>query len=104
MLAVSDDKGGEITVDPTIVEADRARSVHVLGFTSDDELLLSESAGSFSVDEWGKVLEKGQRICCEQRDSGLDTAMEGGGIEARGVKDFIRSVMETKLAADLQWK
>jgi len=95
---------GDVIVDPTIVEVDRAKSVHVLAFTSDKELLLSESEGSFSVDEWTKVLESAQRLCCETRGSGLDTAMGGGGIESQSIQDFIRATMETKVAADLHWK
>ena len=94
----------DVIVDPTAVEADRARSLHVLGFTSQDELLLSESQGSFSADEWNKILELGQRVCCQHQQPGLDTAMAGGNHESRSMKDFIRSVIEAKVAEDLYWK
>lgn len=101
LLAISE--GGGLIVDPTAVEASRATSVHALGFTSDDELLLVESEGSFSPDEWSKVLREGERICCQQ--PGEDTAMDGGSsLESASIKDFIRAVMETKVAGDLHWK
>lgn len=103
-LAIPDGEGSEITVDPTIVEADRAKSVHVLGFTSDNKLLLLESEGAFSVEELNKVLETGQRVCGQRQGSEADTVMGDGGIESRSIKDFIRSAMETKVAADLHWK
>ncbi|POR31281.1 Exosome complex component rrp46 [Tolypocladium paradoxum] len=94
----------DIVVDPGLAEADKAQSMHVLGFTSDDELLLAESAGSFTAEEWDKILQTGQRICCQGHDSGLETAMSGDGLESQSIKAFIRSVMETKTSADLYWK
>ena len=87
-----------------MVQVDNAKSVHVLGFTSDDELLLAESSGSFSTEEWDKVLETGQRVCCQGRNAGLDTAMADDSTESASIRRFIRSVMETKTAADLHWK
>ncbi|KAF4979014.1 hypothetical protein FZEAL_4689 [Fusarium zealandicum] len=104
VLAIPEAEGQDIIVDPTAVEADRAKSVHVLGFTSQDELLLSESEGSFSPDEWTKVLQLGQRICCEHQQPGFDTAMSGNDAESKGMRQFIRSVMEAKVAEDLYWK
>ncbi|KAH7022758.1 ribosomal protein S5 domain 2-type protein [Ilyonectria destructans] len=103
VIAIPDDNT-DVIVDPTAVEADRARSLHVLGFTSQDELLLSESEGSFTVDEWNKVLELGQRICCQHQQPGLDTAMAGDNHESRSMKEFIRSVIAAKTADDLYWK
>lgn len=104
LLAIPEGDEDDIVVDPSAVETDRARSVHVLGFTSQDELLFAESEGTFSTSEWAKVLDLGQRICCQHQQAGFDTAMAGDSIESRGMKDFIRSVMETKVAADLYWK
>ncbi|KAK0392484.1 hypothetical protein NLU13_1979 [Sarocladium strictum] len=96
-----------ILVDPSPAEADKARSIHALGFTSDDELLLMESEGEFTVEEMKQVLATAERVCgqgakdAEQRDM----TMGGGAVaESGGVKAFIRSVMETKTAADLHWK
>ncbi|KAI6780201.1 Exosome complex component-like protein [Emericellopsis cladophorae] len=92
----------QIVVDPSAVQADKAKSLHVLGFTSGEDLLLSESEGAFTPEEWAKVLETGERICCQS--AGEDVAMEGGEAEGTSIRDFIRSVMETKVAKDLQWK
>lgn len=105
LLAIPSGSGG-IIVDPTAVEASRATSVHVIGFTTDEELLLAESEGSFSPEEWSRVLMEGERICCQRR-GGEDTAMGDGGVETTttaSIGEFIRSVMETKVAADLYWK
>lgn len=104
-LAISAEEGGAIVVDPSTREADTAKSLHVLSYTSDDELLLAESQGAFSVDEWEAVLKAGQDVCCRAVQQGLDdTAMTGSGLESASIRSFIRSVMETKIAGDLSWK
>jgi exosome complex component RRP46 len=95
-------KSDTIIVGPSALEADRAKSLHVVGFTSGEDLLLSESEGEFTPEEWAKILETGERICCQP--AGEDTAMEGGETEGTNIQDFIRSVMETKIAKDLQLK
>lgn len=93
-----------IRVDPSVEEAAAASSVHVLGFTSNDELLLAESEGSFTAEEWGQVLQAGQHVCCRGEETGLDTAMGNSMVECPSIRSFMRSVVETKVAADLSWK
>ncbi|KHN95323.1 Ribosomal protein S5 domain 2-type fold protein [Metarhizium album ARSEF 1941] len=102
-LAIPADSGGLI-VDPSTEQSATAKSLHALAFTSHDELLLVESSGSFSFEDWDRVLETGQRICCHNQASDLDAAMSGDGPESQSIKAFIRSVLETKAAADLHWK
>ncbi|PMB66090.1 Exosome complex component RRP46 [Beauveria bassiana] len=109
-LAVPSDDGdgssSNIVVDPSAREADTARSLHVLGYTADNELLLAESQGAFSVDEWEAVLQTGQQACCRavRQELGEDTAMADGGLEAPSIRAFVRSVMENKVAEDFAWK
>ncbi|KAH6898820.1 ribosomal protein S5 domain 2-type protein [Thelonectria olida] len=98
------EEGKDFIIDPTAVEAERAKSLHVLGFTSKDELLLSESEGSFSANEWTKVLELGQQVCYQHQQTSFDTAMGGDNLESQSMKDFIRSVMQAQVAEDLHWK
>ncbi|KAJ4163326.1 hypothetical protein LMH87_005062 [Akanthomyces muscarius] len=108
-IPAADSGSSGIVVDPSTREADTAKSLHVLGYTSgEDELLLAESQGAFTVDEWETVLRTGQDVCCRAAQWGLeeeDTAMTGsGGLESASIRAFIRSVMETKIAADNSWK
>ncbi|TWU77925.1 exosome non-catalytic core subunit rrp46 [Metarhizium rileyi] len=93
-----------LIVDPSAEEAATAKSLHALAFTSDDELLLAESSGSFFVEDWNRVLETGQRVCCHSQESEFDTAMIGDGPQSQSIKSFIRSVMETKATTDLHSK
>jgi exosome complex component RRP46 len=108
-LAIPEEEGQRIIVSPTIKQAQDAKSVHTLGFTSRDELLLSESRGSFTLEEWQEILEVGQRVCCQHQQSGLETDVDMGEAGAEtaasvSIRDFIRSAMETKTAGDLHWK
>lgn len=97
--------GTSVIVDPSTREASTAKSLHVLGYTATDELLLVESQGTFTTDEWDTVLKTGQEVCCQAVQHGLeDTAMTGSGLESASIRSFIRSVMETKIAEDLSWK
>ncbi|KAM3448223.1 hypothetical protein MY3296_008021 [Beauveria thailandica] len=102
----SSSSSSNMVVDPSAREADTARSLHVLGYTADNELLLAESQGAFTVDEWEAVLQTGQQACCRaaRQELGEDTAMADGGLEAPSIRAFVRSVMETKIAGDFAWK
>lgn len=96
---------GDIIADPDTRQAETAESLHVLGFTSDNELLLAESEGSFTQEEWNSVLDAGQRICTRSASrDGDDATMGYSGVDSPSVKDFIRAAMEAKVAEDLQWK
>ncbi|KAG5974211.1 hypothetical protein E4U55_000070 [Claviceps digitariae] len=103
-LAISADNNN-LVVEPSIEEASKAKSVHVLAFTSSDEVLLAESSGSFSIEEWDKILETGQRICCQDEASGIGAEIsEASNVQSASIKSFIRSVLEKKTTADLHWK
>lgn len=100
-------QGGKdgIIADPDTRQAETAESLHVLGFTSDNELLLAESEGSFTQEEWNSVLDAGQRICTRSASrDGDDAAMDDVGVDSPSVKDFIRAAMAAKVSEDLQWK
>lgn len=103
LIAVPQD-GKDYIVDPTAVEASRAKSLHVLGFTSQDELFLCESEGTFSVDEWTSILELGRRVCCQRQSADLDTAMGGDNLESQSMRAFIRAVMQAQTTEDQYWK
>lgn len=94
----------QITMDPSPREADKSRSVHVLAFTSSSELLLAESEGDFTMDEWDQVYETSRSACCGAGDSNgihavLETQQSGPDM-----RQFVRSAAESKVAADLYWK
>jgi len=106
VAVVSEGKTKKLVVDPTPRELEAAQSVHVLAFTSHDELLLAESEGDFTVKEWDEVYETAQKICCatETRKSGAEMVLDDDATAGQDMRQFIRSTMEDKVAADLHWK
>ncbi|KAK4220263.1 exosome complex component RRP46 [Rhypophila decipiens] len=94
-------------VDPTPKQLQTAQSVHVLAFTSHDELLLAESEGDFTVQEWDEIYETAKGICCrpQTRKSGAEMVLDEADVAGQAdMRQFIRSTMEGKVAADLHWK
>ena len=83
---------------PTIEEIQRATSVHVLGFTSKGDLLVVESEGSFSVDEWDEVFDAGKAICCDGIPEETEEEQSGG------LQAFVKSALQEKVQSDLHWK
>ncbi|KAI0003995.1 hypothetical protein F4779DRAFT_80738 [Xylariaceae sp. FL0662B] len=105
-LAVTLDGGSKrIIVNPSPREIELSQSFHVFSFTSHDELILAESEGSFSLEEWDDAFAVGYRQCCglDTRNDG-DTFMDDGGPAFTNLKYFTRSTMEEKIASDLHWK
>ncbi|UKZ53700.1 hypothetical protein TrVGV298_007497 [Trichoderma virens] len=103
-LAITNADGSTVKVDPTPAEIDQARSVHVLGFTANRDLLLAESEGSFSAEEWDTVLQTAEKVCCRSQEAENDAEMGGYGAESENVQQFMRSVLEAKAAEGLHWR
>lgn len=93
-------------VDPSPRDIETAQSVHVLAFTSQDELLLAESEGDFTVEEWDGVYETAKKLCCRSGPAGegIEMALDDEDADGPDLRHFVRSVMESKVAADLHWK
>lgn len=97
--AGSDEK---VIVDPTQVQISRARSVHVLAFTHEGDLLLVESEGQFSLAEWDEVVGAARRVSFRSEDEMAVDSDEKA--RPADMKQFIRTVMASKVAADLHWR
>ena len=96
---------GTIVADPSPRQVEAAKSVHAFAFTSHDELLLAESEGDFTMQDWETAHAAAQDICCRpaqkpEPDMDVDEG-QGGGPDMRR---FIRSTMEAKVASDLHWR
>lgn len=91
---------------PNPLEVENADSVHVLAFTSHGELLVAESEGIFTIDEWEKLYEMGKRLCCNGVETGDDNTMLDDALDENGGKmmTFVKSVLEGKVQNDLHWK
>ncbi|PBP17885.1 hypothetical protein BUE80_DR011456 [Diplocarpon rosae] len=94
---------GSIIVNPTPLESQSATSVHVLAFTSHGELLVAESEGDFTLEDWKVVYEAGKEICYDASEPNKDHTM-GDGEQDGSLMMFVQSTLEDKVKTDLQWK
>lgn len=107
LLAKSSGSSGKIIPDPSILQLQSAKSVHVLAFTSHGELIVTESEGRFSILEWNDIHDVARRLCCGEHTSDEDDSMqdEGSGGHAGGsMMMFVKSVLAEKVGNDLHWK
>ena len=92
-------------MDPSPRQADKSRSVHVLAFTSHGELLLAESEGDFTMNEWDGVYEAAREICCgSAKRNEIDMVVDQDQQTGADLQQFVRSAAEAKVTADLHWK
>ncbi|KAI0164851.1 hypothetical protein GGR57DRAFT_214580 [Xylariaceae sp. FL1272] len=94
----------EVLNNPTAREIEQSRSFHVFAFTSDNQLILSESEGSFTMSEWENAYAIAQDQCCLSPQADGDAAMDQDRTAAVDLKAFTRSALEQKTASDLYWK
>jgi exosome complex component RRP46 len=85
---------------PTIKEINVAKSLHVLSFSSKQELLLAASEGRFTIDEWEVIEEKARIICLGDADTMADDDDE----VQKSVQDGLKSTIEEKVRRDERWK
>ncbi|KAK0731238.1 hypothetical protein B0H67DRAFT_479284 [Lasiosphaeris hirsuta] len=106
VAVVSQDGTSRTVADASARDIETAQSVHVLAFTSQDELLLAESEGDFTVEEWDDVYETAKRICCQSGASkaGIEMLVDDESLNGPDMRQFLRSTLETKVDADLHWK
>lgn len=105
-FAVVDQDGArQIVINPTARQIEKSLSFHVFAFTSHDDLILAESEGSFTMDEWNMIHDKALQQCCPAvSSSDGDAVMDDDSREAADMRNFTRSLMQDKIAADLHWK
>jgi exosome complex component RRP46 len=77
-----------------------------MAFTSQGKLLVAESEGKFTIEDWTEIHNVAENICCDRVDMTEDDAMEGYEPQGRseGMMSFVKSTLEQKVTANLQWK
>ncbi|KAL7629383.1 exosome non-catalytic core subunit rrp46 [Parahypoxylon ruwenzoriense] len=105
LAIVADGTSKSIVLNPSPREIEVSQSFHVLSFTSHDELILVESEGSFTMEEWDDLFTIARRQCCSPTNVGDgDILMDDDSLVGADLKHFTRSILEEKMAADLHWK
>lgn len=99
-------------ISPTANELLRAKpikSVHVFAFAGDRRLLLNESDGAFSLDEWDEACEMAEEVCCKEEDEG-GVKLEADGMDVDKKDDgvnleaWLRGVVRRKVEWEQRWK
>ncbi|KAF3048579.1 exosome non-catalytic core subunit rrp46 [Didymella keratinophila] len=96
---------------PTANELLRAkpiRSTHVFAFSGDKRLLLNESDGKFSYEEWEEACEMAEEVCCKEENQGgvsLGDSMEvDGAVQSQNLEKWLRQVVKRKVEYEQRWK
>ena len=104
VAVVAHDGAKRVVVDPSPRDLETALSTHALVFTALDELLMVESEGDFTVDDWDQVYEAARKVCCQSDvKAGIDMITDEDD-SGSNMSHFVRSTLETRVAADLHWK
>ena len=101
LALTSDGTAKRIIRNPTLTQSQSADSLHVLAFTSQGDLLVAESEGSFTISDWEDLYEAGKAICYHETEPVDDHEMDG---KDGGMQMFVKSILQAKVAADLHWK
>jgi exosome complex component RRP46 len=102
LALTSDGTAKGIIRNPTLIQSQSADSLHVLAFTSQGDLLVAESEGSFTIGDWDDIFEAGKAICCNETKQTDEHEMMDE--KDRGMQMFVKSTLKAKVAADLHWK
>ncbi|KAH8815268.1 hypothetical protein F5884DRAFT_665879 [Xylogone sp. PMI_703] len=104
----SSGKSATVVQYPSVQDIQNASSIHVFAFTAQGALLLAESEGSFSIDDWNEAYEQGKKLCCgtnEQVGSSDEMRDVGEQEEAsESMMEFLHTALTVKVDEDLHWK
>lgn len=98
------DAFGKLIIDPSLKEVHLASSIHVVAYSSQGDLLVIESEGSFSTEILEKILETASQVCRGPNSEGsktVDVHMEEG---VMSLEDSVRMLVRKKLANEQRWK
>ncbi|KAF2736081.1 hypothetical protein EJ04DRAFT_463778 [Polyplosphaeria fusca] len=91
---------------PTATELLRVkpiRSIHVFAFSGERKLLLNESDGAFSVNEWDEACEMAEEVCCKEGGVGLGEGMDVDGQQIN-MEGWLRDVVRRKVELEQRWR
>lgn len=91
---------GEARVHTTLDSKTREAitSIHVFAFTPSGGLLVSESEGSFGLDEWQSAHDQARTLCCAEAPS-----REVIG-SAQALRPWLKQVVVDKVEKEQSWK
>lgn len=72
-------------------------------------MLLNESEGQFSLEEWEEAAEAAEEVCCrEEEEGGVSLGGEGmdvdGDTKSGNLEGWLRGVVRRKVEWEQRWK
>lgn len=98
------DAFGKLIIDPSVKEIHLASSIHVVAYSSQGDLLVIESEGSFTIEVLEQVVETASQVCRGPNSDGgkiLDLHMDEG---VTSLEDSMRMLLQSKTAKEQKWK
>ena len=107
----SKSKSADPILSPTsqdLIRARRVKSMHVFAFAGDGKMILNESDGVFSFEEWDDAAAMAEDACCRGQDEGgvsLGEGMQVDGKESReNLEEWLRTVVKGKVEREQAWR
>lgn len=91
-----------------VVELDKKNiasleSLHVFAFTSKGELLLAQSEGSFTPEQWEIAHDSAESICCGSATE-KDRMQVEGEVQNANLQQWLRDTVQDRIDKDQAWK
>lgn len=99
------DEDGAILSNPVARDLRLANSVHVLAFSSLGKMILAQSEGNFSIDDWETVHSRARQTCLgsdSAQDHGDDVSMTSEQDES--LQEKLRDAVGRKVSKEQAWK
>lgn len=106
LVAIPAAKSAAPILSPTAKDMLRSKpikSAHVFAFDGDRKMLLNESDGEFSYEEWDEACEMAEEACCKEGGVPLGEGMVVDG-QSGNMEEWLREVVERKVEREQRWK
>ena len=97
---------GSLNPAPIPRDLAQAASFHVFAFAPRGDLLVSESEGSFSLDQWNEVYAVAERVCCDENELAKRGSMvvERDAVGAEYLHSALKEAINAKVQRGQSWK
>lgn len=91
------DAFGKLIIDPSVKEVHLASSIHVVAYSSQGDLLVIESEGSFSTEILEQAVEIAGQVCRGPNSEGSKTVDVHMEERVMSLEDSMRMLVQTKI-------
>jgi exosome complex component RRP46 len=81
-----------------------ATSKHVFAFSSEGDMLVNESEGGFSLEEWNRAHDAALLVCVGMVEEDSDEDMDGVEVEGTGLGSVAKVAVRDCVVEGRRWK